>query len=222
MSTPSKEKALRVIRGFYPIVDISYTPECNSYRLAEDILASGATLLQYRQKNLDEEEFKKTAQELAYLRVHNPFFFIINHFVDVALQLGADGVHLGSGSISVKEARKILGGQAVIGVSVHSLDEGMRQEEEGADYLFFGSIYPSVTKGKDHPVQGIEKLSEIVHAVSIPVVAIGGITLNRIQEVAASGAKAFSAITAISQSDKPTQTAMEFQRQWMLHTNKKK
>jgi len=199
-----------MIRGFYPIVDDSYTPDFPAYKLAEEILSSGVGLLQLRQKNLSEKDFLKLAQEISYLKIHNSFTLIINHFVEVAQKIGADGVHLGSTSISIREARKIMGPKALIGASVHSIDEGIEKEKEGANYLTFGAIYPTATKGVDHPVQGIEKLRELVQKVSIPVVAIGGITLANVQEVLKTGAAAFSVITAISRSKNPAESARDF------------
>ena len=205
----SRQKARKIIRGFYPIIDVSYTPDYPAYKLAEEILSSGVGLLQLRQKNIEPEQFLKMAREIFYLKVHNRFSFMINHFVGVAKQLGADGVHLGVTSVSIKEARKIMGSEAIVGVSVHSIEEGILKEKEGADYLTFGAIYPTATKGSGHPVQGIGKLAELVSKVSIPVVAIGGITRDRVEEIKKAGSVAFSVITAVSRHVNPAKAAAE-------------
>ncbi len=210
----SLQKSKNLIRGFYPILDASYTPDYPVYKLAEEILSSGVGLLQLRQKNLSEGEFLKMAQEIFYLKIHNPFTLIINHFVNVAKELDAEGVHLGAGAPSITDARAILGEDKIIGVSVHSIDEGIQKEKEGADYLTFGSIYPSATKNCNHPVQGLEKLSALVKAVSIPVVAVGGISLEKISEIKRTGSSGFSAITSISQSANPAESAARFKAGW--------
>ncbi|MBI4411914.1 MAG: thiamine phosphate synthase [Deltaproteobacteria bacterium] len=226
----SRQKARKIIRGLYPIVDVSYTPDYPAFKLAGEILSSGVGLLQLRQKNIEPEAFLKTAQEISYLKVHNPFCLIINHFVGVAKQLGADGVHLGWTSVSIGEARNIMGAGAIIGASVHSIKEGVQKEKEGADYLTFGSIYRGLaspphpalrgwslppqrptgfTDLPAKPIQGVEKLREMVEAVKIPVVAIGGITPDRVNEIKGAGAAAFSVISAVSRQVDPAQAAAE-------------
>lgn len=185
-------------------------PNWSPFRLAEEILSSGVKILQLRQKNLSSSEFLKLAEEIYYLKIHNDFKLIINHFVDVASQLKADGVHLTSQSISVAQAREKMGDQAIIGVSVHSVEEGMQKAKEGADYLTFGAIYPTSSKDSSYPIQGIKKLKELAQSVSIPVVAIGGITEKNIQEVKKAGASAFSALSAVLQHKNPSLVIKEF------------
>lgn len=210
----SKEKAKKIIRGFYPILDGSYSPDVEPFKLAEDILSSGVEIFQLRQKNLSKKDFLSLAMKVAYLRVHNKFHLIVNHFVDAAREIRADGVHLGSTSESIEKARKILGPDIIIGSSVHSVEEGIAKEKEGADYITFGAIYPTKTKDKNHPVQGIEKLKKLVCRVSIPVVAIGGIIPERVKEIFETKTAAFSAITAISHNEKPQLAAKNFQNLW--------
>lgn len=210
----SKEKAKRIIRGFYPILDVSYSPDVEPFKLAEDILSSGVEIFQLRQKNLSKEDFLSLAMKIAYLRVHNKFHLIINHFVDVAKEIQADGVHLGSTSESIGKVRETLGSDVIIGSSVHSIEEGIEKEKEGADYITFGAIYQTKTKDKNHPIQGIEKLRKLVCEVSIPVVAIGGIIPERVKEIFESRTAAFSSITAISHDKRPQLVAKDFQNLW--------
>ncbi len=194
-----KNDIRKVISGFYPLIDSSLTVDISPYQLAEQVLASGVSVLQLRQKQLSESAFLKIAQELAYLKIHNQFCFIINHFVDVAHQVGADGVHLTGQSISISQARQIMGDGAIIGVSVHSVSEGIQKASEGADYLTFGSIYPTTSKSPDYPAQGIAALTELVNSVSIPVVAIGGINSSNVDEVMKAGAAAYSGLSLLSE-----------------------
>lgn len=188
------------INGFYPIVDPTWPSSLPAYFFAEEVLAGGATILQLRAKTLTANEFLALARELAYLKIHNNFLFVINYFVDVAKKVGADGVHLTSTSMSIHEARSVLGENVILGASVHSVAEGIQKAKEGADYLTFGSIYPSKLKDKNHPIQGLDKLSQLVESVSVPVIAIGGITLVRVPEIKKSGASGFCAMGALMQN----------------------
>lgn len=210
-----RQRNRSLIKGFYPILDCSYTTQWSPFRLAEEILSSGVKILQLRQKNLRPKEFLDLAQQIYYLKVHNDFTFIINHHVEVAGQIGADGVHLTSKSMSVAEARKVMGDDAIIGISVHSLEEGIKKEGEGADYLTFGAIYPTKTKGPDHPVQGIDSLIKLVEAVSIPVVAIGGIDLNRVDAIKRAKGQSFTSLSPIMSSPNPKSLCQQFQDKWL-------
>lgn len=210
----SKRWSRRVVGGFYPIVDVSYAPQWSPLQLAEEILKGGVGVVQLRQKNCTEKEYEKLAQEVAYLKIHNPLKLIANHFVRAAKKVGAEGVHLGSESMTIEFARRVMGEEAIIGVSVHSVEEGVQKEKAGADYLTFGSIYRSAAKPPDHPVQGIEALKKLVQSVRIPVVAIGGITLENLPEICEAGAAGFSVISATHQSDNPAEVSRLFYERW--------
>lgn len=210
----SRQKARTAIQGFYPLVETASNPAYPPYRMAEDLLSCGPGILQLRQKGIDPREFMGLAMEIAYLKIHNSFQFIVNHFVGVAREVGADGVHLGSQSTSIAQARALLGPDKIIGVSVHSVEEGLQKEREGADYLTFGAIYPSPSKKTDHPVQGVEKLRELARQAAIPVVAIGGITLSRIGEMKEAGAAGFSAVSEILNASDTGETARMLKRSW--------
>ncbi len=179
------------ITGFYPIVDASLLTDQSAYTLAEFFLGRGYKALQLRLKNYSKADFIAIAQEIYYLKLHNDFKFILNHHVDVAAELGADGVHLTHESLSIKEARKILGPGKIIGVSVHSKEEASRAEEEGADYVTLGAIYKTTSKSADYPVLGTDVLKETCHTLSIPVFAVGGISPENVQQVMDAGARGY-------------------------------
>jgi thiamine-phosphate diphosphorylase len=203
------------VSGFYPILDPSLAPDHDAYYLAEALLSSGALVLQLRQKAMNEASFLDLAMQISYLRIHNRFKLIINSFMEVAQKVEADGLHLPSQSkISISEARQKLGTNALIGASVHSLEEAKRKIEEGADYLIFGSIYPSAGKPEGHPVQGVKKLAELTQKSSVPIIAIGGISLNRIAEVKSAGASGFSSLKAVYYNEKPHAAVKALSESW--------
>ena len=187
--------------NFYPIADTSYAPKWDPYDLACTLLSGGAKFLQLRQKKWSEQKFLEVAQEISYLKIHNSFSFIINTHLEVVKKVDADGVHLPSNSHSITEARKFLGPKKIIGVSVHSLDEGIAKAKEGADYLTLGAIFPTKKEDPNHPLVGLETLKKLTDLVSIPVVGIGGIGFDNWEEVLKNGAKGFCMMSSIYEGD---------------------
>lgn len=187
--------------NFYPIADTSYAPKWDPYDLACTLLSGGAKFLQLRQKKWSEQKFLEVAQEISYLKIHNSFSFIINSHLEVVKKVDADGVHLPSNSHSITEARKFLGPKKIIGVSVHSLDEGIAKAKEGADYLTLGAIFPTKKEDPNHPLVGLETLKKLTDLVSIPVVGIGGIGFDNWEEVLKNGAKGFCMMSSIYEGD---------------------
>lgn len=152
------------------------------YAAVEAAIKGGATMIQLREKELSEEAFLEEAHSIRELtwRYHIPF--IINDNVRLAKICQADGVHLGQGDMHPEEARKILGRNAIIGVSAHNVEEALLAEEQGADYLGCGSVFHTVTK-KDVNALSIQTLRDICQAVTIPVVAIGGVNEDNIDRL---------------------------------------
>ena len=183
--------------NFYPIADTTYAPNWDPYDLACTLLSGGARFLQLRQKKWSEEKFLEVAQEISYLKVHNSFSFIINSHLEIAKKVDADGVHLPANSHSISDVRKFLGPKKTIGVSVHSLDEGIAKAKEGADYLTLGAIFPTKKEDPNHPVIGLDTLKKLTNIVSIPVVAIGGISFDNWNEVLRNGARGFCMMSSI-------------------------
>ncbi|MBI2344082.1 MAG: thiamine phosphate synthase [Deltaproteobacteria bacterium] len=195
------------IAGLYTIVDPRFLPpsmEVATYLAA--VLRGGCRVVQLRVKPSSvsgdpqsvQHERETCARVFAQARRQCDFTWIMNDDVTAACAFGADGIHVGADDPRVDAVRATLGQGRLVGYSAHSLEEAQAAEAAGADYVAFGAIYPTTTKGPGHPVQGLERLRRVVRAVSIPVVAIGGITRERVAAVRETGAAAVALITGIS------------------------
>ena len=159
-------------------------------------LEGGTTLVQIREKTLDEAAFEAEALELQALcrKYHVPF--IVNDNVELALRIGADGVHVGQEDMEAGQVRELIGPDRILGVSAQTVEDALRAEAAGADYLGVGAVFP--TGSKDDAVEvPHDVLRAICNAVSIPVVAIGGITYENMDQLAGSGIAGISVISAI-------------------------
>jgi thiamine-phosphate pyrophosphorylase len=168
----------------------------------------GVTFFQYRSKNGTRRKLYETALRLARSLRTSGALFILNDHADIAAAVGADGVHLGQDDLPIAAARLILGPAALIGLSTHSLEQAEAAQAAGADYIGFGPIYRTITKDAGE-VRGLEKLSVIAAAVSIPVIAIGGITRDTIDEVVRTGARGAAVISAVCAERDITAAAAE-------------
>jgi thiamine-phosphate pyrophosphorylase len=189
------------IKGLYAICDNTFSPQYSHLELAHCFLEGGAKIIQLRmknEKNLD--VVKKVAKEILREKENYSFTFILNDYVNLAIELPVDGVHVGKDDLSIAEVRKKIGNKKLIGYSSHSIEEAQKAETEGADYIAFGAIFPTQTKGGGHPVQGIEKLKELVRVIKSPVVAIGGITNENYTQVLETGVASLAMITALTQA----------------------
>lgn len=178
----------------YAIVDAeaSSDPE----RLCRRALSVGCAALQLRAKRLDDQSLLQLAEQLnsACKRASVPF--IVNDRSDLAALIGADGIHLGQGDMRITEAREIVGA-IDIGVSTHNLQQALEAERDGADRIAFGPVFETATKENPDPVVGLRKLEEVCRAVSLPVVAIGGITPENGARVLEHGAAQLAVISAL-------------------------
>ncbi|WP_373899779.1 thiamine phosphate synthase [Haloimpatiens sp. FM7315] len=185
----------------YLVTDRSWLGEKNLINEVKKTLIEGVTFLQLREKDLDDESFLKSAIEMKKLAKKYKVPFVINDNIDVAVKCGADGVHIGQEDMPLNEARKIIGEDKILGVSVGTVEEAKLAEKLGADYLGVGAIFTTSTK-KDARNISHETLKNICDSVSIPVVAIGGITKDNITSLEGSGVNGVAVISAIlAQSD---------------------
>ena len=171
--------------------------------LGEDIAAAvkaGAGQIQLREKNVTEDEYIAYAREALAVCRSLGARLIINDSVSVCAAAGADGVHLGQGDTDPKEARRILGGNAIIGVTAKTAEQAQRAEADGADYLGSGAVFGTSTKA-DAVKMDIETLREIVSSVSIPVYAIGGINAENISQLRGSGIYGAAVVSGIFKGD---------------------
>lgn len=159
----------------YAVTDRKWTGEKTLYQQVEEALKGGATLIQLREKNMSQEEFLKEAREITELCHRYGTALIINDNVEVALKSGADGVHVGIEDTPVEEIRKMTPGDFIIGATAKTTEQAQRAEQEGADYIGVGAVFPSPTKKNAIRIT-LEQLKKICSSVRIPAVAIGGIT----------------------------------------------
>ena len=189
-------KKIARLRGIYAIVDPSGRPGFDPVALSEAAIRAGVAVLQLRAKDLSARELVQQAKAMAGRCREAGVIFIVNDRLDAALAAGADGVHLGQDDLPLDAARRVAGKDFLIGISTHSVAEAAAAEQAGADYIGFGAMYSTASKKDVTPPQGPGLLAEVVRAVSIPAIAIGGIALDKLAEVHAAGAKGAAVIGA--------------------------
>jgi thiamine-phosphate pyrophosphorylase len=185
------------MRGFYAVVD-NPASLAEGRALAEALVRGGACAIQVRVKRGPARAFVELARAVRKVVAEVPL--IVNDRLDVALIAGADGVHLGQDDLPLASARAIAP-KLIIGVSTHDPAQAAAAARLGADYVGFGPVFPTATKENPDPVQGLEGLAAAVAAAGrVPVVAIGGITVERAADVARAGAAAACAISAVNRA----------------------
>lgn len=153
---------------------------------------AGVDLIQVRERDLDAADLSALVQDIVSLTRGSATRVVVNDRLDVAIACGADGVHLRLDSITPANARRLAPAGFLIGRSVHALDEAI--QTTGADYLIAGTVFPSASKPGAGPLLGLAGLKAIADAVNVPVLAIGGVTFDRIDEIAVAGASGLAAI----------------------------
>ncbi|MCC6544458.1 MAG: thiamine phosphate synthase [Nitrospirae bacterium] len=186
------------IKGIYLILDQQYTAR-DIISIAADAIDAGIDVLQYREKGLPKKDALCTAKRLRNLTSGTGIPFIINDDPALALAVDADGVHLGQDDIPVHVARRILGEDKIIGLSTHSYNEAMEAGSSGINYIGLGPIFNSGTKMVTEPL-GPGVIRRVRNAISIPLIAIGGISNENIQDVIRCGADGAAVISAILSS----------------------
>lgn len=191
----------------YAITDRHWLNGKTLYSQVELALKGGATMIQIREKDLDENAFLKEAEQIQSLCAKYCVPFIVNDNVELAVKIGADGVHVGQSDMAAKDVRALIGKDKILGVSAQTVEQALEAQKCGADYLGTGAVFPTGSKD-DAQVLGMQTLKEICSAVNIPVVAIGGISKDNILELKKSGIAGVSVISAIfAQNDIVAATA---------------
>jgi thiamine-phosphate pyrophosphorylase len=180
----------------YAVTDRSFAKTNTLYEQLEAALRGGVTLVQLREKHLDEAEFVKEAVEIKALCHSYNVPLIINDNLKVALQSDADGIHIGQDDMAAGDVRKALGRDKIIGVSAHNVSEAVEAERNGADYLGVGAAFATGTKTNARPIEHSEILA-ISKSVSIPICTIGGITRNNISLLEGCGTNGVALVSAI-------------------------
>ena len=185
----------------YAVTDRHWLGEETLYDQVKKALDGGATFVQLREKKLDREDFLAEALEIQKLCREYGVPFVINDEVSIAKDIDADGVHVGQSDMEAMDVRKVLGPDKILGVSAQTVEQAITAEKHGADYLGVGAVFATGSKDDADDVSH-ETLKAICEAVSIPVIAIGGITKNNVSELAGSGICGVAVISAIfGQSD---------------------
>ena len=180
----------------YAVTDRSWLKGRTLYKQTEEAIRGGVTFVQLREKNLDEESFLKEAKEIQALCKKHNIPFVINDNIDIAQKINADGVHVGQNDMEASDVRAILGKDKILGVSAHTVEQAVLAEKQGADYIGVGAVFPTGSKADAEDVT-LNTLKEICKAVSIPVVAIGGICENNVLTLKDSGISGIAVISAI-------------------------
>lgn len=184
----------------YAVTDRAWVGKQSLYEQVEFALKGGVTCVQLREKELDDEEFLSEAIKISALCKQYKVPFFINDNVDIAIKCGADGIHVGQDDMEAAQVRQKVGGDMMIGVSVHSVKEALEAVKCGADCLGVGAMFSTSTK-KDANVISKETLCDICAAVDIPVVAIGGINKSNISQLAGTGVDGVALVSAVFSAD---------------------
>lgn len=205
--------AFQFAARIYPIIDVTAAAHRPTIELAMAVLSAGAPLIQLRAKALPTGLFLKLAMALRGLTVRFGAVLIINDRLDIAIAAEADGIHLGQDDLPPVEARRLLGAGKIIGFSTHSVEQVVAADRSGAvDYLGFGPIYETRSKGGADPVQGLDGLRLARAASRLPIAAIGGVTRACLDEVFAAGASSAAMIGEIAAATDPQALLSEMLR----------
>ena len=180
----------------YAVTDRAWVGTKSLYEQVKEALENGVTCVQLREKELDESDFLKEAKQISTLCKEYKVPFIVNDNVNIAIACKADGIHIGQEDMKLTNVRKLVGEDMIIGVSAHTVEEAIKAQEDGADYIGIGAVFATSTK-TDVDVLSFETLRSICEAVNIPTVAIGGIKKDNICKLKGSGIDGVAVVSAI-------------------------
>lgn len=188
---------------------------CRSYgdivEIAQKVILGAVDILQLRAKHPPDEKISKIVQEIKNLAQENKVTFMLNDLVELAKNLDVDGVHLGQEDLSIKDARKILGENKIIGLSTHSVEQAVEAERQGADYIAIGPMHTTTLKPQANPL-ALEIITKVKQEIMIPFVAVGGINLENLDIVLAAGAQRVAVCRAIIAAKDATAATKEFRQ----------
>ena len=180
----------------YAVTDRAWLGDKTLSWQVEESLKGGATMIQLREKHLDHEHFLKEAKEIKELCRKYQVPFLINDDVDLAVEVDADGVHVGQHDMEAGEVRKKIGPNRILGVSAQTVEQALLAQQAGADYLGVGAVFPTGTKD-DADAVSIQTLGEISHTINIPILPIGEIGQHNVMQLAGSGICGIAVVSAI-------------------------
>lgn len=184
---------------FY-LVTYSSVSRKGTFSDVKNAVDAGCKIVQYREKNKSAREMIKEAKKLKQI-CEGKAIFLVNDRVDVALAVGADGVHIGQNDISVEDARRLTGPDKIVGLTVHNVKEAIQAEKMGADYVGLAPIYNTDTKEDSGIPCGPETIAQVRKNINLPIVAVGGVNKNNVKEVISKGADSVVSVSAVLSSD---------------------
>ena len=195
----------------YAVTDRHWLGNQTLLEQVQEALDGGATCIQLREKQLDDKTFLQEAIEIQKLCKEYHVPFIVNDNVEIAKDMHADGIHVGQSDMEALDVRKALGNDVILGVSAQTVEQAKKAEAHGADYLGVGAVFPTGSKDDAEDVS-YETLKAICEAVSIPVIAIGGITQDNVKDLAGSGIVGIAVISAIFAQKDITQATKDLKQ----------
>ncbi len=196
---------MKQIGKLHILTDVVLQNRFSHTELAQLAIRGGADTIQFRQKSGSTRGMIQAACDVKQVCAESGVTFIVNDRVDVAIASEADGVHLGQDDFPIPLARKLLGKGCIIGGSAATLEEAHKCLSEGADYVGFGPVYPTTSKDDAGPVSGISILKGVVESISLPIIAIGGVSAENAAEVMGAGAHGIAVISAVCCQEDPEQ-----------------
>lgn len=194
------EKNNPLLTDLYCITAEEYSLGRSNTEVVEEWIRAGIKVIQYREKDKAMKEKYQECQKIRELTRAAGVTFIVNDDVDLAMMIGADGVHIGQEDFPLAEVRRLVGNQMIIGISTHSPQEAQAAAAQGADYIGVGPVYKTSTKKNVCQPVGLEYLQYVANHIPLPFVAIGGIKADNIAEVIRTGASCVAMITEITQA----------------------
>lgn len=197
------------IGRLHVITDTTIQKQFTHSQLAELAIAGGADTIQYRQKQASTRQLIETAEQLRLICHLQHVPLLINDRADIAISVSANGGHFGQDDLPIPLARKILTDQSIIGASARNEAKILEAVSDGADYIGFGPVFATRSKSNAEKPKGLQALERMTKLVDCPIIAIGGITLDRITEVMLTGAYGVAVISAVCQADDPRQATVQ-------------
>ena len=190
----------------YAVSDRSWLGERTLAQVVEEVLRGGATFLQLREKELDREAILAEAREIQAIAARYRVPFVINDSVDIALACDADGVHVGQTDLMGRDVRALIGPDKILGITANTVELAVAAEKAGADYIGAGAVFGTTTKQNAKNLS-LDTLKAICQAVSIPVVAIGGVNADNLPRLAGTGAAGAAVVSALFAQKDPEEAA---------------
>lgn len=198
--------------SLYLVTDRGLSAGRSHLEIVQEAIAGGVTCVQLREKHLSTRQFVQEARALQHLLAGSNIPLIINDRLDIAMAVGAQGVHLGQDDMHINDARQLLGPKRIIGISVESVEQAIKAAEAGADYLGLSPVFATPTKTDTAPPLGLDEVRNIRQAVELPLIAIGGINLSNCAQVMATGVDGLAVVSALVSAASPKEAAIELRK----------